>query len=307
MITRRTFLAVTACALATARTFGAAATPATTQAAKMITRKIPRDGTELPVIGLGTWNALNPEPVNETTLAPRVEVLKIFFESGARLIDTAPSYGTAEHVVGLLTTQLGINKDVFIATKVLEHNEADGISSMQQSLKRLNRDKIELMQVHSLNDTQRQMKTLRAWKEKGTFRYIGITHSVTRFQDELTQALKQEKPDFVQVNYSLGEPDAAKNVLPAARDLGIAVLINRPFVAGQIFKKLEKKPLTDSMKPYAKTWAQVCLKWVIAHPDVTCALPATGKPEHMRDNAAAGFGELPDEKTRQQWLKEFAA
>jgi diketogulonate reductase-like aldo/keto reductase len=304
MITRRTFLAATASTmLASSRLF--AASPATTQATKMITRKIPRDGAELPVIGLGTWNALNPEPVNETTLAPRAEVLRIFYDSGARLIDTAPSYGTAEHVVGLLTTRLGINKDVFIATKVLEHNEADGISSIQQSLKRLNRDKLELMQVHSLTDWQEQMKTLRQWKDKGTFRYIGITHSVTSFQDELAKVIKQEKPDFVQVNYSLGEPEAAKNVLPVARDNGIAVLINRPFVAGQIFKQLQHKPVTDSMKPYAKTWAQVCLKWVISHPAVTVALPATGKPEHMKDNVQAGFGELPDEKTRQQWLKEF--
>jgi diketogulonate reductase-like aldo/keto reductase len=304
MITRRSFLATTAL-LASSRLMGAPS--ATTQAAKMITRKIPCDGSELPVIGLGTWNALNPEPVNDKTLAPLIDVLKIFYDAGGRLIDTAPSYGTAEHVVGRLTTQLGINKDVFIATKVLEHNEQAGIDSMKRSLERLKRDKIELMQVHSLVDWQRQMKTLRKWKEQGTFRYIGITASENKVQDELARVIKQEKPDFVQVNYSLGEPDAANNVLPVAKDNGIAVTINRPFVAGKIFKQLQSKPLADSMKPYAKTWAQVCLKWVISHPAVTVALPATSKPEHMKENAQAGFGELPDEKTRQQWLKEFRA
>lgn len=304
MITRRNFLAAS-CALIASEAFGA--TPATTRAAKMITRKIPCDGSDLPVIGLGTWNALNPEPVNETTLAPRAEVLKIFYESGARLIDTAPSYGTAEHVVGLLTTQLGINKDVFIASKVLEHSESAGVESLKRSLERLKRDKLELMQVHSLVDWQGQMKTLRKWKDQGTFRYIGITASENKVQEELARVIKQEKPDFVQVNYSLGEPDAANNVLPVAQDNGIAVLINRPFVAGQIFKQLQSKPIPESMRPYAKTWAQVCLKWVISHPTVTVALPATSKPEHMKDNVQAGFGELPDEKTRQQWLKDFRA
>jgi diketogulonate reductase-like aldo/keto reductase len=243
--------------------------------------------------------------VNEQTLAPLVEVLKLFFESGARVIDTAPSYGTAETVVGMLTTQLGINKDVFIATKVLEHDQAAGEASLKRSLDRLKRDKIELMQVHSLVDWQRQLKTLRKWKEQGTFRYIGITDSENKMQDELARVIKQEKPDFVQVNYSLGEPDAAKNVLPVAQDTGIAVLINRPFVAGQIFKQLQNKPLAESMKPYAKTWAQVCLKWVVANPAVTVALPATGKPEHMKDNLQAGFGELPDEKMRKRWLEAF--
>jgi diketogulonate reductase-like aldo/keto reductase len=303
MITRRTFLAATAM-LAASRVRGA--TPATTQATKMITRKIPRDGSELPVIGLGTWNALNPEPVNDQTLAPLIDVLKIFYDAGGRLIDTAPSYGTAEHVVGLLTTQLAINKDVFIATKVLEHNEQAGVDSLKRSLERLKRDKIELMQVHSLVDWQRQLKTLRKWKEQGTFRYIGITASENKAQTELARVIKAEKPDFVQVNYSLGEPDAANNVLPVAQDNGIAVTINRPFVAGKIFKQLQSKPLADSMKPYATTWAQVCLKWVISHPAVTVALPATSKPEHMKDNIQAGFGELPDEKTRQQWLKGFS-
>lgn len=304
MITRRTFLAASAAMLASSRILGAESA-ATTQSAKMITRKIPVDGRELPVIGLGTWNALNPEPVNEQTLAPLVQVLKIFYDSGARLIDTAPSYGTAEAVVGMLTTQLGINKDVFMATKVLEHDQAAGEASIKRSLDRLKRDKIELMQVHSLVDWPRQLKTLRKWKEQGTFRYIGITDSENKMQDELARVIKQEKPDFVQVNYSLGEPDAAKNVLPVAQDNGIAVLINRPFVAGQILKQLQNKPLSDSMKPFAKTWAQVCLKWVIAHPAVTVALPATGKPEHMKDNIQAGFGDLPDEKTRQQWLKDL--
>jgi diketogulonate reductase-like aldo/keto reductase len=304
MITRRSFLAA-GCAIAASQVFGAA--PATTQPVKMLMRKIPCDGTELPVIGLGTWNALNPEPVNDQTLAPLIDVLNIFHRAGGRLIDTAPSYGTAEDVVGRLTTQLNINKDVFIATKVLEHSEEAGVASLKRSLGRLKRDKIELMQVHSLIDWQRQMKTLRKWKEQGTFRYIGITASENKAQDELARVIKQEKPDFVQVNYSLGEPDAAKNVLAVAQENGIAVSINRPFVAGKLLRELQNKPLPDSIKPYATTWAQICLKWVISHPAVTVALPATSKPEHMKDNAQAGFGELPDEKTRQQWLKDLRA
>jgi diketogulonate reductase-like aldo/keto reductase len=308
MSTRRTFLkrtaAATAACVITGRFLLAAEATSTSTPAEMITRKIPSSGESIPVVGLGTWNALNPQKVNEQTLAPLAEVLKLFFDTGGRVVDTAPSYGTAEEVTGILAQRLGLTDKLFFATKVLEHGEQDGLRSFERSLQHLHRDKIDLMQCHNFTDWPTQLKSMRQWKEQGKFRYIGVTHFQDPAHGELERILKRDKPDFLQTNYSIAEPDAAKRLLPAAKDLGVAVLINRPFEAGGLFRSTREKPLPDFVKPFADSWAQAFLKFVIANEAVTCVIGATGKPDHMRDNLQAGFGRLPD-AGEQKKLVEF--
>jgi diketogulonate reductase-like aldo/keto reductase len=272
-----------------------ATAPAPGGAETMLLRKIPSTGESVPAVGLGTWNALNPRDVNEKTLAPLTQVLQVFFESGGRVVDTAPSYGTAEEVVGILAQKLGMTEKLFFATKVLEHNEADGIRSFERSFQRLKRTgKIDLMQCHNFIDWPTQLKSMRKWKDEGKFRYIGVTHYQDHAHEELERIIKRDKVDFLQTNYSIAEPAAAKRLLPAAKDAGVAVLINRPFEAGGLFRAARTKPLPDFVKPFAASWAQAFLKFVLANDAVTSVIGATGNPEHMRDNLRAGFGPLPD-------------
>lgn len=294
MLTRRHFLAASS-ALAAAsfvpNIFAADAPPA----GAMLKRKIPSTGEEIPVIGLGTFKALMTKDLKPETLVPQMGVVKALYEAGGRLIDTAPSYGNAEEVVGIVTTQLGLSDKVFIATKVLERDgEKAGLDSYDRSLKHLKRDKIDLMQCHNFIGWESQLKTMREWKVQGKFRYIGVTHYQDHAHEELEKIIRRDKLDFLQVNYSVAEPKAAERLLPAAKEMGVAVLINRPFAAGDLLKKMAGKPLPDAMKPFAKSWAQAAIKFVLANEACTCVIGATGNPEHMKDNLQGGFGELPD-------------
>jgi diketogulonate reductase-like aldo/keto reductase len=260
----------------------------------MLTRPVPASGEQIPVIGMGTWSTFDPPSLDEGQLEPLREVLRIFHAAGGRVIDSSPMYGKSEDVAGRLTTELGINDDLFFATKAWTDGEQAGIDQMRNSLKRLRRDRIELMQVHNFRDLQTHLKTMRKWKDEGTFRYIGVTHYQVQAFDELERILRREKLDFVQFNYSIAEPQAEDRMLPVARELGVATLINRTFLGGDLFKKLAGKPLPEEVKPYAKSWAQAMLKFCLAHEAVTCVIPATRNPKHMADNVQAGFGELPD-------------
>ena len=309
--TRRTFLARSAASAGAAAACIFAgrilrAQPAASEPATMLTRPIPSTGERLPVIGLGTWNALNPQQVNEQTLAPLAEVMKVFFDAGGRVVDTAPSYGTAEEVSGTLAQQLGLTDKLFFATKVLEQTRQAGLDSFDRSLQHLHRDKIDLMQCHNFTDWPEQLKSMRAWKEQGKFRYIGVTHFQDHAHEELERILRRDKPDFLQTNYSIAEPAASRRLLPAAKDLGVAVLINRPFEAGNLFRTARAKPLPDFVKAYADSWAQAFLKFIIANEAVTSVIGATGKVDHMRDNLQAGFGRLPDNEERKRLLEFFA-
>jgi diketogulonate reductase-like aldo/keto reductase len=300
MISRRHFLAASAAAAVAAMSpdlFAADAPPQGT----MLMRRIPATGQEVPAIGLGTFKALMTNgDLSDAALNPRVEALKIFYDAGGRVIDTAPSYGNAEEVAGILTTKLGINDKVFIATKVLEEagGEQAGIDSYNRSLQRLKRGKLELMQCHNFINWDIHLKTMRQWKEEGKFRYIGVTHYQDHAHEELERIIKKDKVDFLQINYSAAETKAAGRLLPLAKDLGVAVLINRPFAAGELFKRVSAKPLPDEMKPFAETWAAAFLKFVLANDAVTSVIGATGDPNHMRENVAAGFGPLPDDAAR---------
>ena len=269
----------------------------------MLTRTIPRSGEAIPAVGMGTWQTFDVDPADEKALAPLAEVLQIFFDGSGRVIDSSPMYGRAEEVTGLLSERLKINDKLWLATKVWTGGEDAGIAQMKRSLARLKRDKLELMQIHNLTDWQTQLPTLRAWKDGGTFRYIGITHYAPQRFDEMERILRDEKLDFVQLPYSIAMRKAEDRLLPAARETGTAVLVMRPFEGGNLFASTRNKPLPDFVAPWASTWGQAFLKFILAHEAVTCVIPATSKPQHMRDNIQAGYGRLPNEEERKRLVK----
>jgi len=232
---------------------------------------------------------------------PLGEVLKRFVALGGRVIDSSPMYGAAESVAGDLAADLAINDTLFVATKVWTSGREAGIAQMEHSLARLRRRRLDLMQIHNLLDWRTHLPTLRDWKQAGRIRYLGVTHYTASAYDELERVLRGEPLDFVQVNYSLGEREAERRILPLARDRGVAVLVNRPFSEGGLFQRIRGQALP----PWAaaigcESWAQFFLKWILAHPAVTCVIPATSRPEHLVDNMKAGAGPLPDGATRER-------
>ncbi|ATB44913.1 aldo/keto reductase [Corallococcus macrosporus] len=267
----------------------------------MRTRPIPRTGEALPVIGLGTWQTFD---ASADERAPLLDVLRTFLDSGARLIDSSPMYGRAESVVGELLQKLGETKTPFLATKVWTTGKEDGIAQMRESLRRMGQGRMDLMQIHNLVDWRTQLATLRDWKARGAIRYLGVTHYARSAFGDLERIIREEKPDFVQLPYSVLERDAEKRLLPAAAEHGVAVLVMQPFASGTLFERVRGRPLPDWAADIDCTsWAQVFLKFILGHPAVHCPLPATSKPSHAADNVRAGFGRLPDEKLRARIVK----
>ena len=269
----------------------------------MLTRSIPSSGEKLPVIGLGTWQAFD---VGLTADSRRQleEVLSLFVKFGGRVIDSSPMYGRAEAVIGDLTATLGIRDKLFLATKVWTHGKESGIKSMERSMALLRTKRIDLMQVHNLVDVHTHLATLREWKEQGRIRYFGITHYEAGAFREMENLMRSEKLDFVQINYSLMEPEAEQSLLPLAHERGIAVLANRPLGAGDLFGKVRSKPLPDWASEFdCRSWAQFFLKWIVGNSAITCAIPATNKPHHLEDNMQGGTGRLPDPKTRRRMVE----
>jgi diketogulonate reductase-like aldo/keto reductase len=278
---------------------------AASQSSMMISRTIPSSGEKLPVIGLGTWSVFDVDltPANRPQLG---EVLSLLVKRGGRVIDSSPMYGRAEGVVGELAAQLHLLDSLFIATKVWTKGKEAGIAMMRRSMVRCR--KIDLMQVHNLSDVETQMSSLREWKTDGRIRYTGITHSQARGFYEVERAMRSWKPDFVQINYSVMEPQAAQRILPLAQELRMAVIINRPFGGGGLFGRVTGKPLPPwAAEIDCQSWAQFFLKWIVAHPAVTCVIPATNNPRHIEDNMAAGLGRLPDAKMRQRMIALVAS
>src|SRR6266513_1114414 len=278
-------------------------TRAASESSMMITRSIPSSGEKLPVIGLGTWSVFDVDltPANRTQLS---EVLSLLVKHGGRVIDSSPMYGRAEGVVGELAAQLHLLDSLFIATKVWTKGKEAGLAMMQRSMVRCR--KVDLMQVHNLSDVETQMSSLREWKTDGRIRYTGITQSQARGFYELERAMRSWKPDFVQINYSVMEPQEAKRIMPLAQELRMAVIINRPFGGGGsgLFGRVAAKPLpTWAAEIDCRSWAQFFLKWIVAHPAVTCVIPATNNPRHLEDNMQAGVGRLPDAKMRQRMVQ----
>ncbi len=301
-MTRRAALRVlgTAAGAATAGAW-AASEPAPSG---LMMRLIPSSGEGLPAIGLGTWQTFDVG----TGAAERAgisAVLSAFVEEGGRVLDSSPMYGRAETVAGDLMAEHSLRDRVFVATKVWTTGREAGVEQMEQSFRRLRVDRIDLLQVHNLVDVQTHLATLRRWQEAGRVRYVGVTHYTTAGQDAVARLIEREKVDFIQINYSVGEREAEQRLLPLARDRGVAVIVNRPFAGGDLFRRLRERPLPAwAAEIDCTSWAQLLLKFVISHPAVTCAIPATSRVAHLRDNMGAGRGRLPDAAMRQRIAAE---
>ena len=270
------------------------------QQAPLIQRPIPSTGETIPVVGIGTARRYDVGPSADDR-APLKEVLRRFREMGGKVVDTAPSYGTAETVIGELVTELGIRDSLFLATKVDKRGREDGAAEMEESRKRLRTDKIDLLAVHNLIDLDTQLGTLREWKAAGRIRYLGITTSFERQFDPFLQVMAREKLDFVQVDYALDARKAGDRILPLAADRGMAVMINLPFGRGRLFQAVGKRTLPEwAVEFNCRSWAQFFLKYVVSHPAVTCVIPGTAKVEYLVDNLGAAHGRLPDAKLRRR-------
>ncbi|MEO7166688.1 MAG: aldo/keto reductase [Spartobacteria bacterium] len=278
---------------------GAAAT--TTRA--LLLRPIPSSGEKIPAVGLGTSRTFDVG-ASPNDRAPLREVLRRFVELGGKVVDTSPMYGRAEGVIGDLTSELKLRDDIFLASKVWTTGKDAGTDSIDRTLARLRTKRLDLMQVHNLVDLETQLATLRARKAEGQIRYLGITHYVESSFPEVEKILRREQLDFLQINYSIAEREAATRILPLAKERGVAVLVNRPFARGDLFARLRARTLPDWAGEFdCKSWAQFLLKWILANPAVTCAIPATANAKHLEDNMAGGIGKLPDEKLRQRMVQ----
>ena len=270
------------------------------QTEKRMTKRIPSTGEALPAIGLGTWQVFDVG----NAAGPRKQLAEVLRILGSGMIDSSPMYGSSESVAGDLVSELGLRERFFMATKVWTSGRAEGIRQMEDSFRRLRVQKVDLLQVHNLVDVATHTKTLQAWKAEGRVRYIGITHYTASAHREVEKWLDTRQYDFVQINYSLGERDAEERLLDKAKDLEVAVIANRPFAEGSLFRKVKGKALP----PWAAelgiaSWAQYFLKWIAGHPAVTCVIPATSRPEHMRDNLQAGEGPMPDAAQRDRMAR----
>ena len=275
-------------------------------ATALLRRPIPRSGELLPVIGLGTWQTFDVGH-NASARAPLRDVLREFVKRGASVVDSSPMYGRSESVVGDLSAELGLQRKLFLATKVWTSGRDAGIRQMEESFRRLRTERMDLMQIHNLVDWRTHLATLRRWKEQGKVRYIGVTHYTESAYDELAGVLKAEELDFVQLNYSVAERAAERRLLPLAAERRMAVLVNRPFAQADLFSKVRGKPLPGwAAEIGCASWAQFFLKFVISHPAVTCAIPGTSKLQHLVDNLQAAVGPLPDDATRERMARTAA-
>lgn len=282
---------------------GAAAAGLTTSVsqaadAPMLARKIPSSGELLPVVGMGTWQTFDAGD-DKVRRAQLEQLLGEFAALGGAVIDSSPMYGSSEEVAGALAHKLQLRPRLFIATKVWTQGRAAGIAQMNDSMAKLQARPIDLMQVHNLVAVDTHLATLRDWKRDGIVRHVGVTHYTASAHDAVARIVASQPLDFIQINYSAGEREAEQRLLPLARERGVAVIANRPFAGGDVLRRLRGVALP----PWAadidcRSWAQVLLKYVLSHPAITCAIPATTKLEHLRDNMQAGHGRMPDAKLR---------
>lgn len=266
----------------------------------ILLRPIPSTGEQIPAIGLGSWQTFDVADI-----APVTAVLRRFLELGGRVIDSSPMYGKSEEAIGKMLAAIALpNARPFLATKVWTEGRTDGIAEMKRSIKRLGSPaKLDLMQIHNLVDWKTHLATLRAWKDAGTIRYIGITHYATSAFDDLERIMKTEKLDFVQLPYSVASRGVEKRLLPLAAEKGIAVLVMQPFSSGNLFTQVKGKALPAVASELGCTsWGQLFLKFLLGHPAVTCPIPATSKVKHVEDNLGALRGPVPDAAQRKAIL-----
>jgi len=276
------------------------------QAQPLIQKKIPSSGESIPIIGIGTARRYE-EIKTETEKAPLRETIRQFQSLGGRVIDSSPSYGTAEAVVGELVESLKVRDSLFLATKVSLRNigRQEGITQIEQSFKKFRTNKIDLIAVHNLRDTDTQLGTLREMKQAGRIRYVGITTSFDNQYAEFEQVMKKESLDFIQVDYALDNRDAGERIIPLAADRGMAVMINLPFGRGRLFNAVQGKKLPEWANEIdCQSWAQFFLKYIVSHPAITCAVPGMARPEYVVDNLGAARGRLPDAAMRRR-MEQF--
>jgi aryl-alcohol dehydrogenase-like predicted oxidoreductase len=276
------------------------------QGAPLLQKKIPSSGEMIPIIGLGTARRYE-DVTNDAERVPLKETFAKFKEVGLKVVDSSPSYGTAEVVVGDIVEGLKIRDSLFLATKVSLRKDGreEGLKQIEQSFKRLRTNKIDLIAVHNLRDTDTQLKTLREMKQAGRIRYVGITTSFDRQYGEFEQVMKKETLDFIQVDYALDNRDAGQRILPLAADRGVAVMINLPFGRGRLFKAVQGKKLPDWAAEFdCASWPQLFLKYIVSHPAVTCAVPGMARAEYVVDNVNAARGRLPDAAMRKR-MEQF--
>jgi diketogulonate reductase-like aldo/keto reductase len=253
---------------------------------------------------MGSWQTFDIG-ASDAERAPLSEVLRGFSGLGGTVVDSSPMYGRSESVIGDLAAAAGLRNRLFLATKVWTTGKQAGIRQMEQGLHRLRTETIDLMQVHNLVDAETHLDTMREWKAAGRIRYLGVTHYTASAHESVAALMETEELDFVQINYSVGEREAEKRILPLAKERSIAVLANRPLVGNGDIGRLLKRPVPDwAAELDCTTWSQLLLKFVVSHPDVTCAIPATSKLEHLRDNMEAGRGRMPDAALRDRIARE---
>lgn len=268
---------------------------------------IPSTGERIPRIGLGTWQTFDvgPDPARRADLAL---VLRAYAGAGRAVVDTSPMYGSSESVLGSLLDQERLHGRLFVATKVWTTGGSQGVAQMEDSARKLATPRPDLIQIHNLVDWTTHLATLRRWKEQGRIRYLGLTHYQAAAHAQLSDLLRREPVDFVQINLSLAEPEAAARLLPIAAERGVAVLVNRPFGGGAGLERVRGKPLPAwATEAGIRSWPQFFLKWVLAHPEVTCAIPGTGNPRHATDNLEAARGRPLDLSIRARMASTWAA
>jgi len=273
----------------------------------LLARRIPATGEPLPAVGLGTWQVFDVAG-RTAEIARARDTLVAFVDAGGRVVDSSPMYGTAEAVTGQLAADLAAHSRLFIATKVWTSGRREGIRQMERSMAQLRVQRPDLMQIHNLVDADTHLETLSEWKAAGRIRYLGVTHYHAGAHAELERFITRGGIDFVQVNYSLAEPEAERRLLSAAADHRVAVLVNRPFAQGAMFRHVAGKPVpTWASAAGYKTWTRFFLAWILAHPAVTCIIPATRNPQHATDNLAAASTPLPDPEMRRRMSTYFAS
>ncbi|MBC3269379.1 aldo/keto reductase [Pseudomonas sp. SWRI81] len=268
----------------------------------MQTRTIPSSSESLPMVGLGTYRGFDVAP-GDPAYKQLPAVLSELFRKGGTVVDSSPMYGRAEQTTGELLSIHEPRSPAFLATKVWTRGREEGIAQMEQSFNLLQTERIDLMQIHNLLDWKTHLPTLREWKEQGRIRYIGITHYTSSAYDEVEAVLKAEKLDFLQINYALDDRGVEKRILPLCRERGVAVICNRPFGGGDLLARLKGKALPAWVSDVqVNSWPQLALKFLLAHPAVTCVIPGTGNPRYMADNAGAGFGPMLTDAQRHQLI-----
>lgn len=275
-------------------------------ASGLLTRKIPSTGEALPVIGAGTSGSFEVQ-AGSAQYQQLKAVLEAFFKGGGKVIDTSPNYGGADAILGQLLEEGGWRRQCFIATKIAADSRDAAERQWAQSLSSLRTDKVDLLQIHNLRDWQTQLPYARELKQQGKTRYVGITHYLNSGQDEVARIVRSEPLDFIQINYSVNAPDAARELLPLCQDKGVAVLVNRAFDDGRLFARVKGQALPEwAAEAGIGSWAQMFLKFAISHPAVTTVIPATGRPDRQLDQLKAGSGPLLSEAQRQALIKQFA-